>query len=79
MGGATQAPMANNLRPSKSRMTAGRILYWSATIVAGLIVIFAVADFFFSWEQGTPILRIVAFIVAAGVWLIGLICLLAVP
>ena len=80
--------MPNNLRPNKSpatglmhegELTMGRVLYWLATIVAGLIVIFAVGDFFTSWAQGTPILRIVAFIAAAVVWLIGLICRSLLP
>jgi len=52
----------------------GRMLYWFATAVATLIVIFAVADFFISWAQGEPILRIVAFVAAAVVWLIGRAC-----
>ena len=50
------------------------MLYWFATAVATLIVIFAVADFFISWAQGEPILRIVAFVAAAVVWLIGRAC-----
>jgi hypothetical protein len=63
----------------EGELTMGRVLYWLATIVAGLIVIFAVGDFFTSWAQGTPILRIVAFIAAAVVWLIGLICRSLLP
>jgi hypothetical protein len=53
---------------------AGRTLYWVATIFAALIVVFAVADFLISWAQGTPIVRVVAFIAAAAVWLVGRIC-----
>ena len=52
----------------------GRVLYWLATTVAALIVIFAAADFFISWAQGQPILRIVALIVAGTIWLIGRAC-----
>ena len=52
----------------------GPTLYWMATIIAALIVIFAVADFFIGWAQGAPILRIVAFVTAFVVWLIGRIC-----
>jgi len=61
-------------QPGDSGPTAGRIFYWLATAVAALIVIFAVADFFISWAQGQPILRIVAFVAAAMVWLIGRAC-----
>jgi hypothetical protein len=38
------------------------------------MLVFAVADFFIGWTQGTPILRIFAFIAAVVVWLIGRIC-----
>src|SRR6516162_7415766 len=53
---------------------AGPTLYWLATIVAILIAVFAVADFFISWAEGAPIVRIVAFIAALAVWLSGRIC-----
>jgi hypothetical protein len=54
--------------------TVGRIFYWLATAIAAVIVIFAVADFFISWAQGQPILRVVAFVAGAVVWLIGRAC-----
>jgi hypothetical protein len=57
---------------------AGRMLYWLATIIAACIVIFALADFFISWAQGAPIVRVIAFI-AAAVWLIGCICRAVLP
>jgi hypothetical protein len=53
---------------------AGRTLYWLATIIAALIVVFALADFFISWAQGQPVVRVVAFISAVVVWLIGRVC-----
>lgn len=52
----------------------GRTLYWLATIIAAIIVVFAVADFFTSWAQGAPIVRVFAFMAAALVWLIGRAC-----
>ena len=36
-------------------MNVGRTLYWLATIVAALILVFALADFFTGWAQGAPI------------------------
>ena len=57
---------------SRATERPGRVLYWFAT--AALILIFAVADFFISWARGQPILRIVAFVAAAVVWLIGRAC-----
>jgi hypothetical protein len=58
----------------ESGLNAGRTLYWLATTIAALIVVFALADFFISWAQGAPIVRIFAFIAAVAVWLIGCAC-----
>jgi len=33
--------------------------------------VFAVADFFISWAQGAPIVRVFALVASAAVWLIG--------
>jgi hypothetical protein len=52
----------------------GHIISWLATVLAVLIVIFAVGDFFISWALGYPILRIVALIAAIAVWLTGRVC-----
>lgn len=57
--------------PGETSLSVGRMLYWLATTIAAIMVIFAVADFFISWAQGVPIVRVVALIVAAAVWLIG--------
>jgi hypothetical protein len=57
--------------PGKTSLNAGRALYWLATIIAALMVVFAVGDFFIGWAQGAPILRIFALIAAVLVWLIG--------
>jgi len=47
--------------PGETSLNAGRTLYWLATIVAALLVVFAIADFFIGWALGAPILRIFAF------------------
>jgi len=52
----------------------GNVLYWLATIVAAMMVIFVVADLATSWAQGQPILRLFALLTAVLVWLIGRIC-----
>ena len=59
---------------SETEVRPGRIIYWLATVLAGLIVIFVAGDFFISWAQGYPILRVVALIAAIVVWLIGRTC-----
>jgi hypothetical protein len=60
--------------PGETSLSAGRTLYCLATIIAAVMVIFAVADFFIGWAQGAPIGRIVALVAAAIVWLIGRFC-----
>jgi hypothetical protein len=57
----------------------GRTLYWLTTTIAAIIVVFAVADFFISWAQGAPIVRVFAFMAAALVWLIGRACRALLP
>jgi hypothetical protein len=60
-------------------LSPGRTLYGLAIAIAAVIVIFAVADFFISWAQGAPIVRIFAFIAAVIVWLIGRLCRALLP
>jgi hypothetical protein len=59
--------------------SAGRTLYWLASILAAVIVIFVAADVFISWAQGAPTVRIVALIAAIVVWLIGRLCRAILP
>jgi hypothetical protein len=58
----------------RRRFRVGRALYWLATAVATLMVIFVIGDFFISWAQDRPILRVFALLVALLVWLIGRAC-----
>jgi hypothetical protein len=57
--------------PGETSLNAGRTLYWLATMIAAVMVIFAIADFFISWAQGAPIVRVFALVAAALVWLMG--------
>jgi sensor histidine kinase YesM len=52
----------------------GRLLSWLANFIATFIVFAALADFFTSWSWGHPILRMVPFIAAGLVWLVGYAC-----
>jgi hypothetical protein len=60
--------------PDEAWFHPGRTLYWLATIIAALMVVLVIADFFINWAQGAPIVRIVALTAAAAVWLIGRAC-----
>jgi hypothetical protein len=62
-----------------SGLHAGQTLYWFALVIAAVIVVFALADFFISSAQGAPIVRVFALIAAATVWLIGRICRALLP
>jgi hypothetical protein len=52
----------------------GRLLYWAATTVAAVIVLWNLADFLYGLSQGQPILRIASLLMAAIIWLIGRGC-----
>ena len=51
-----------------------RVVYWLATSVAFLIVIFVIGDLYIGWAQDRPILRVFALLIAVLVWLIGRAC-----
>jgi len=51
-------------------MNVGRTLYWLATIVTALILVWVLAELYTS----APIVRIIAVIAAVAIWLIGLAC-----
>ncbi len=65
--------------PGEGGLNPSRTLYWLATIIAAIIVVFTVADFFISWAQGAPIVRMVALLAAAAIWLIGRACRAVLP
>ncbi len=56
------------------RFWIGRGLYWLATVIAALMVVFIIGDLAISWGQGQPILRVFALLMALLVWLIGRAC-----
>ena len=58
-------------RDERAELSPGHFLYWLANVMVAVIVIFAVADFLVSWEQGHPVIRIIPFVAALMVWLIG--------
>jgi hypothetical protein len=60
--------------PDERGLTTGDVLYWLATIIAALMVVFVVADLAISWAQGQPILRLFALLTALLIWLFGRAC-----
>ena len=52
----------------------GEILYWMATILAGLIVAVVIAGYFSNAAAGEPVIPIAALLLAGAIWLIGWVC-----
>ena len=50
----------------------GRVLYWTATIIAGLIVVAVVAGYVSNAGEGVPFISITALMLAGAIWLVGL-------
>ena len=49
----------------------GRALYWTATIIAGLIVVMVVAGYMSNADEGVPFISIAALMLAGAIWLVG--------
>jgi hypothetical protein len=52
----------------------GEYLYRVATILAGLIALLVMANYFYDANRGEPILLIVPLLLAGTIWLIGRFC-----
>ncbi len=52
----------------------GTALYWIATIIAGLIVVWAVWNYVYNTDRGEPIIQIVPLLLAGAIWLVGRAC-----
>ena len=52
----------------------GKMLCRTATIIAGLIVVSAIVSFVFNADKGVPIISLAALLLAAAIWLVGLVC-----
>jgi hypothetical protein len=52
----------------------GEVLYWTSTVVAGLIVLLVVANYMSSTGVGEPIIGIIPLLLAGVIWLVGWVC-----
>jgi formate/nitrite transporter FocA (FNT family) len=52
----------------------GEILYWTASVIAGLIVAAVVIGYVSNTGEGLPIIPIIALLVAGVIWLVGGAC-----
>jgi len=49
-------------------------LYWTATIIAGLLVAWAVWSYVYNSIRGEPIILIAPLVLAGAIWLAGWAC-----
>jgi hypothetical protein len=52
----------------------GELIYWTATVVAGLIVIFVVWGYLQNSNEGYPVIPVVPLLFAGAIWLAGRVC-----
>ena len=52
----------------------GELIYWVATIVAGLIVIFVAWGYVSNISEGYPVIPIAPLLCAGAIWLAGRVC-----
>lgn len=52
----------------------GETLYRTTTIIAGLLVAWAVWGYVYDVDRAEPIIRIVPLLLAATIWLVGRAC-----
>ncbi|MGB8826821.1 MAG: hypothetical protein WCD25_26095 [Pseudolabrys sp.] len=52
----------------------GKIIYWTATLIAGLIIVSVAWSYVYNVEQGEPIIPIVPLLFAVAIWLAGWAC-----
>ena len=52
----------------------GELLYRMATILAGLIALLVIANYFYDASRDEPIVLIVPLLLAGAIWLIGRSC-----
>ena len=49
----------------------GEVLYWTSTVIAGLIVLLVVANYMSNTGMGEPIIGIIPLLLAGAIWLAG--------
>ena len=52
----------------------GKVLYWTATIVASLIAVWVIWSYVYNVERGFPVFPILPLLFAAVIWLAGWAC-----
>jgi hypothetical protein len=54
-------------------MKAGKFLFWTATIIAAVMLLLVVYDFMYGLSANFPVVDVAGLVLAAVIWLIGLL------
>lgn len=52
----------------------GEVIYWAATIIAGLIVVLVIWGYLSNIAEGDPVISIAPLLLAGAIWLAGWAC-----
>jgi hypothetical protein len=52
----------------------GRFIYWLATMIAGVLVVWVVWGYVYTSNRGEPLILIVPLLLAGAIWLAGWVC-----
>jgi hypothetical protein len=52
----------------------GNVIFWTATFIAGLIVVSVAWSYVSNVERGDPVISIVPLLLAGAIWLAGWAC-----
>jgi hypothetical protein len=52
----------------------GQFLFWLATIIAGVLVVWVAWGYVYTSNRGEPIISIVPLLLAGVIWLAGWVC-----
>jgi len=59
---------------SKDNEQLGKIIFWLATIIAGLIVVWVGFNYVYNIDSAYPILPVAPLLFAGVIWLVGWTC-----
>jgi hypothetical protein len=62
------------MRSDEMAWRSGEVLYWTFTVIAGLIVPLVVANYMFDTGRGESVIRTIPLLLAGAIWLVGWVC-----
>ena len=62
------------MRYDEMAWRSGEVLYWTSTVIAGLIVLLVGANYIYDIGRGEPGIRSLPLLLAGAIWLVGWVC-----